>query len=31
MGILNNRFYVYDVECDGLLENCTKIHCLSIG
>jgi len=23
--------YVYDIECDGLLEDCTKIHCLSVG
>ena len=29
MDIFNN-VYVYDVECDGLLESATKIHCLSI-
>src|SRR5690554_4525442 len=25
-----SKCYVYDIECDGLIKNATKIHCLSI-
>lgn len=27
---LRNKVYVYDIECDNLLDKVTKIHCLSI-
>lgn len=28
---LSNKVYVYDIECDGLIDDATKIHCLSIA
>lgn len=28
---LRSKVYVYDIECDGLIHNATKIHCLSIA
>ncbi len=28
---LNKNVFVYDIECDGLIEDATKIHCLSIA
>lgn len=28
---LSKNVYVYDIECDGLIEDATKIHCLSIA
>jgi hypothetical protein len=28
---LRNKVYVYDIECDGLIKDATKIHCLSIA
>ena len=28
---LNKPIYVVDIECDALLEDVTKIHCLSYG